>query len=94
MLAEGGVVVSTGSQALVDAIHIKDTICRLANAISETIGQLELFQTLPSGYTVPPLLLQDARSWLESLDRHRTHVQGVVDAIRLSPSIVLLRGQS
>lgn len=93
MLAEGSVAVSGGSHALTEAISIKNTICRLVKATSETVEQLELFDSLPSDYSVPSSLLEEARSWVHSADSHRTLVAGVVDGMRLAYTAVLLRGQ-
>ncbi len=92
MLAEGGVAVSSGPHVLTTATHIKNAICKFAKAASETVKQLELFDTLRSGHSVAPSLLEEARSWAHSADSHRALVTSVVDGIRLSSTSVLLRG--
>lgn len=93
MLAEGGIAVSNGSQVLTAVILLKNTICRLVNATSETVQQLEFFDTLPSEHSAPPLLMEEARSWLQSTDSHRTLVAKVVEGMRLSSTLVLLKGR-
>jgi len=70
--------------------HVKDTVCRFANALDEVTRGIHIFDRLQPSRTVPPSISEKMSTMTEITKSFRDRLLAVLDDVKLSSSPFLI----